>query len=285
MTLAEKHRREIESLLEEADGLTAVTSTWQLDPEPSAEELRNGQKAYYSWYARARKVVPPEDLSTFENKYEGGEVIKRIRDFLARPRELNQFHDPANHSPLMPKFSYPYETAFLRSLSEQKEILLRALYHTVDAGSELEELAAILSRIPRYLDTLRETSRANVPVPKISDEKDLQAVVLPILRLLYSDVREEDYAPHHAGGRSIPDFSIRDSGIIVETKMTRASMTDKSLGDELLEDWGRYPKHPDCRGILALIYDPTRKLRNPEGLVSDLSQDQNMPATRVIVIH
>lgn len=109
-------------------------------------------------------------------------------------------------------------------------------------------------------------------------------IVLALLRFLYRDVRPEDFTPQHSGARSRVDYLIRDSGIVVETKMTRKSMTDKTLGDELLVDWGRYPKHPDCRAIFALVYDPTRQLSNPEGLANDLSQDSREPTTRVLIV-
>lgn len=104
------------------------------------------------------------------------------------------------------------------------------------------------------------------------------------MRLLYSNVNDEDPASKHAGGSSIPDFTIRDISVAVETKMVRESQKDKDVGAELLVDWGRYPKHPDCQAIFAIVYDPKGILDNPRSLETDLSQDGPGIPTRVIVV-
>jgi hypothetical protein len=102
--------------------------------------------------------------------------------------------------------------------------------------------------------------------------------------MLYDDVRPEDYVSQFAGANSRVDFLIRGVGVIVETKMTRPSLTDKRVGEELLIDWGRYQRHPDCKGIFALVYDPSRRLSNPTALESDLSGDNGGLWTRVLVV-
>ena len=109
-------------------------------------------------------------------------------------------------------------------------------------------------------------------------------LVRAILRLLYPDVRAEDPVSQQAGASSRVDFLIRDAGVIIETKMTRKSLTDKKVGEELLIDRGRYQRHPDCQGIFALVYDPERYLHNPAGLEHDLSQGTSDISTRVIVV-
>jgi hypothetical protein len=56
------------------------------------------------------------------------------------------------------------------------------------------------------------------------------------------------------------------------------------VGEERLIDWGRYQKHPDCRGIFALVYDPERDVHNLAGLELDLPQGASDISTRVVVV-
>jgi hypothetical protein len=88
---------------------------------------------------------------------------------------------------------------------------------------------------------------------------------------LFDDVRPEDYVPSKGGGNSRVDFVLPEVGVVVETKMARASLTAGKLGEELLFDQGRYPKHPDCQAILAFVYDPGGRITNPRGIERDLT--------------
>ena len=67
--------------------------------------------------------------------------------------------------------------------------------------------------------------------------------------------------------------------------MTRKALADRRVGEELLIDWACYQRHPDWRGIFALVYDPGRYPHNPVGLEHDLSQGVSDIWTRVIVVH
>jgi hypothetical protein len=148
----------------------------------------------------------------------------------------------------------------------------------------LDELAALFSRLPEYLAVLTARGSERVPAPTIQNEGDLQIIVEAILRLHYDDVRPEDYVPEYAGGRSRVDFLLRETGVIIETKMTRERLRDRQVGEELTIDWKRYERHPDCRAIFALVFDPERHLTNAPGLERDLSQVHTEPATRVTVV-
>ncbi|MFS2090330.1 hypothetical protein [Paenarthrobacter nicotinovorans] len=78
--------------------------------------------------------------------------------------------------------------------------------------------------------------------------------------------------PSRAGANSRVDFVLPEVGVIVETKMTRESMSAKKLGEELLVDLGRYPAHPNCEAIVAYVYDPDKRLQNPRGIERDLTR-------------
>ncbi|WP_371400846.1 hypothetical protein OHA10_23060 [Kribbella sp. NBC_00662] len=97
-------------------------------------------------------------------------------------------------------------------------------------------------------------------------------------------MQPEDAVPQQAGAASRVDFLLRETGVIIETKMTRPSLTDKKVGEELAIDWNRYQRHPDCQAIMGVVYDPDRYVSNAAALEHDLSSDDSDPATRVLVI-
>ncbi|MEV4915417.1 hypothetical protein AB0K47_01045 [Streptomyces tirandamycinicus] len=282
--MSSNRRAEIERLIDESYDIESSLSVWQEQGTVTQDELRRGQERYQSWYARATPFISEVSRNEFKNMYEGGLFIQRIKSFLAKPLEVNQFYDPAQADSPFPKWTHLYSTTFLDSFHTQRTLLQAEIYAVAEAAPILAELAEAFARFPGFLQVLQKSKKSNVPAPNIEKEEDLQVLVGACLRLMYDDVRPEDYVPEHAGGRSRVDFLLPAVGIVVETKMTRETLTDKKLGEELLIDWGRYTRHPDCRGIFALVYDPDKRLINPAGLQSDLTQDQNNPATRVLVV-
>ncbi|WP_164704379.1 hypothetical protein [Blastococcus litoris] len=131
---------------------------------------------------------------------------------------------------------------------------------------------------------MQRYNSSQAPPLALTNEKGFQVAVHAILRLLYEDVREEDFVSQFAGAGSRVDFFLAESGVLVETKMTRPGLTDRKIGEELLVDWGRYKRHPDCRGILALIYDPDNHIANTAALERDLTDTKALVPTLAIVI-
>lgn len=279
-----ERRQGIEVLITENEELERRLSRWQQDDSTAEAEIQAGQRQYHNWYARAQAYIPAAELDRFRDMYEGGNFVSRIKAFLANPRELNSLYNADEPNPFIGKWQYPFNSTCQEALVVQRQILAQALHEVADVSSVLDELSALFRRLPDFLSTLRLEANPSVPAPAINYEKDLQVLVYAILRLHYPDVRPEDPVPQKAGASSRVDFLVRDAGVIVETKMTRESLTDRKVGEELLIDWGRYQRHPDCRGIFALVYDPDRYLRNPAGLEHDLSQGTADIATRVIIV-
>ncbi|MBO0803332.1 MAG: hypothetical protein J2P25_09720 [Nocardiopsaceae bacterium] len=279
-----ERRREIETLITENEKLEVRLSKWQQEDGTTEAEIQAGQRQYHDWYARAQPYVPAAELDRFRDMYEGGTFIHRIKAFLTNAREKNSLYDPSTPNPFVDRWQEPFSGTCQEALVVQRQILAQALHDVADVSSVLDDLSMLYKRLPDFISTLRLESNPSVPAPNIENEKDLQVLVHAILRLHYPDVRPEDPVPQRAGAGSRMDFLIRDAGIIVETKMTRKSLTDRKVGEELLIDWGRYQRHPDCRAIFALVYDPGRYLRNPAGLEHDLSQDTADISSRVIVV-
>jgi hypothetical protein len=117
----------------------------------------------------------------------------------------------------------------------------------------------------------------------VSDEYDVQDLVHGVLRIFFEDVRPEDPSPTRAGASSRVDFLLKRERIVVEIKMTRTGIRDRHLGDQLIEDIERYRSHPDCDALVALVYDPDRRIRNPRGLEEDLSGQREGLAVRVVI--
>lgn len=104
----------------------------------------------------------------------------------------------------------------------------------------------------------------------VTDEYDVQDLLLGILKLFVEDIRPEDYVPSYAGGNSRTDFYLPQYDTFIETKMTRKSLRDKDIGEQLSIDIARY--RDSCKKLICLVYDKDGLLSNPHGLISDLEK-------------
>jgi hypothetical protein len=137
-----------------------------------------------------------------------------------------------------------------------------------DAVGLVEQLCR---RFPAYVVQLgrRHDGRHTI---EVTDEYDVQDALHAALRLHFDDVRDEEPAPSHAATTTRLDLLIRDQRIVIETKMTRRSLTQKKLLEEIAIDKERYRRHPDCGTIIFFVYDPGGYLRNPVALERDASE-------------
>ena len=110
-----------------------------------------------------------------------------------------------------------------------------------------------------------------------------QDLLHALLQTDFEDVRREERSPSHAGSSPALDFLLKTEQLGIEVKMSRPSMTAKTLGDELLADIGRYATHPDCRTLVCFVYDPESRLKNPRGLERDLEK-HSREGLRVVVV-
>jgi hypothetical protein len=65
------------------------------------------------------------------------------------------------------------------------------------------------------------------------------------------------------------DFLLKASQTVVEVKY---DVADKQVGDQLLVDIQRYSRHPECKTLACLVYDPNGRIKNPRGLKRDLGE-------------
>jgi len=181
---------------------------------------------------------------------------------------------------------------YLGLLKTKTESLPRILEATLanvsddnaDATAPVEKLLRRTGESLHYLGTGQATR--NPMIREIKGEKDFQDMLFSFLKLIFDDVRPEEYAPSDAGGNSSMDFLLKDEQIVIEAKGPRDSLTDKIGGEEMLTDITRYRTHPDCKTLFFAIYDPKKRLKNTPGLIKDIEKHSDAEMKiRVIVIN
>lgn len=248
------------------------------------EEIDQLADDYNRWYARAIAVLPEEHHAEFKDLYEGGMVVKRIKSFLAAPGEVSVMFNSEEENVLVDYWQHSYESTFHTSLMEQRRVLALARQAIEFASEEAEVLLVerIGRGLPRMIASLRERGRERQPFV-VADEYDVQDLLEAVLRNLFDDVRPEDPSPNRAGASTRIDFVLKREQIIVEAKMTRQGLGERQVADELIDDIERYRSHPDCRTLVAIVYDPERRIPNPGGLESDLRKDSPELRVRVVI--
>lgn len=135
----------------------------------------------------------------------------------------------------------------------------------VDNISNLIEKFHIIARQIRNRYDSRETL-------DINDEYDVQDLFNALLYIYFDDIRKEEWTPSYAGQCARMDFLIKDCDVVIEIKKTRKGLSDKEVGNQLIEDIERYKIHPNCSTLICFVYDPEGRISNPRGIENDLSK-------------
>jgi len=155
-------------------------------------------------------------------------------------------------------------------------------WHAPRNQQEAQELVRrICDRFPVVANSLtqRHDHRETIAM---TDEYDVQDLLGALLKLHFADVRPEEWTPSYAGTASRMDFLLKPEQIVVEAKMTRQSLGQKDLANQLAVDILRYQSHQDCKMLICFVYDPSGKCITPTALENDLSK--NHADLRVIVV-
>lgn len=153
--------------------------------------------------------------------------------------------------------------AILKAFDEIKQPLNQINY--------LEELENIFRNFFKISNQLRRRYDKRETI-QINDEYDVQDLLHGLLHLYFNDIRNEDWVPEYAGGKSRVDFLLKNEGVVIETKYATERLTEKKLGDQLIIDIAHYKELADCKHIVCFIYDPDFNLSNPVGLKNDLEK-------------
>ncbi len=146
----------------------------------------------------------------------------------------------------------------------------------------LAVVATLCRRFHLFARQLRDRRRGRTTV-RVADEYDVQDLMHALLKLHFDDVRAEEVTPSLAGKSARIDFLLESEGLAVETKMTRRSLGQKEVGDELIVDMRRYRSHPGLRTLVCFVYDPGGFCRAPSALENDLTGGDGRFRSVVIV--
>ncbi|MBK8040717.1 MAG: hypothetical protein IPK22_26830 [Verrucomicrobiaceae bacterium] len=117
----------------------------------------------------------------------------------------------------------------------------------------------------------RHSSRETLDV---KDEYDVQDLLAALLKVHFDDIRTEEWTPSYAGGSARMDFLLKNEKTVIEVKMTRKGLSDREVGNQLIEDVVRYKSHPDCKRLICFVYDPEGWISNPHGISNDLTRTE-----------
>lgn len=134
----------------------------------------------------------------------------------------------------------------------------------------VEELLEVLVRgLRRAMHPLTHR-RKGAQALTFGSEYDVQDLLHSLLRPWIADIRPEEFTPSYAGSSTRMDFLLPAHKLVIETKIIRDRAHAKRVGDELIVDIDHYGKHPDCKRLWCVIYDPDQLITNAEGLKNDL---------------
>jgi hypothetical protein len=173
--------------------------------------------------------------------------------------------------------------ALLRVQRNPMAVKAGALVAKATGAKDSDVVVTLAERLHRVIRQLR-VRREGRQTLDVQDEYDVQDLFHALLTLHFDDVRKEEWTPSYAGGSSRMDFVLPEIEAVVEIKMIRPSLSMKLLGDQLIVDIAKYRKHPTCRTLFCVVYDPEGRISNPRGVENDLAEDSEQMATRVMIV-
>lgn len=158
-----------------------------------------------------------------------------------------------------------------------------ALAAKASGAVDPDVITTLAERLHLVVRQIRERHDGR-PTLDVTDEFDVQDLFHALLTIHFNDIRKEEWVPSYAGRASRMDFLLPEIESVVELKMTRPGLSTKLLGEQLIVDIAKYKKHPSCRTLFCLVYDPEGRVVNPRGVENDLKDDGDRMSTRVIIV-
>ena len=250
--------------------------------EVENSEIEKFVSDYLALYSDSLALLPEDLKDLFRTAYE-----KNMKDFLINPADIDSVNiSEYNYTDY--SFRYPYSEYFYKPFFTQRQILLEASKREPKAKTSetIFEAVEIIERIGRRFDLVaRQLTRRynNRETLTISDEYDVQNLFHAMLKLFFDDIRPEEWTPSYAGNSSRMDFLLKREEIVIEIKKTRRTLKEKEVSDELIIDKERYRAHPNCKTLIAFVFDPDKHIENPIGLETDLSETTGNLLVKIIV--
>ena len=152
----------------------------------------------------------------------------------------------------------------------------------VKPGKVEELLELIIRGLRRAMHPLTHR-RKGAQSLSFASEYDVQDLLHAMLRPWINDIRPEEFTPSYAGSSTRMDFLLPAHSLVIETKLVRDRAHAKRIGDELIIDIEHYRRHPNCKRLWCVVYDPDNVITNAEGLRSDLEGSRSTKDGEVIV--
>jgi len=221
-----------------------------------------------TWIAKATPIIRkdwPDFLDDFRE-------VTTEPSWLALPRT---FGGPSSESSNAQARNTEIGVNRGKSIDAKKGVLnfltgLLATSPSTPEPSALTIIRLLCERFPIFARQLKTRRTGRDPI-KIEDEYDVQYLLHALFRIYFDDVRPEEWTPTYAGASSRMDFLLKNEKIVIEAKMTRDTLKDRQVGEQLIIDINKYSKHPDCRTLVCFVFDPNGLIANPRGLEHDLS--------------
>lgn len=274
-----------------------------------AEVLRGSHKTLDALFDAAGAPGPPPDLS-HESKWKTwlfragndpkvdtlrllGNLIEEFMDVPPRPPSSRDAIDFANDPD--PVATWNQERDKLRQVLEEhgfqyfrggRVLPKNSASGIADAVAPTAEpskpsaveglLQTIIKGLPRAMHPLAHR-RKGAQSLSFESEWDIQDLLHSQLRPWIADIRPEEYTPSYAGSSTRMDFLLPRYSIVVETKRIRDRQHAAGIGNELIIDIEHYRRHPACQHLWCVVYDPLLLVKNPAGLINDLTGTRVMP--------
>ena len=158
-----------------------------------------------------------------------------------------------------------------------------ALKAKARGGKDAEIVLTLAERFHAVVRQMRQR-REQRPTLDVADEYDVQDLFHALLTIYFDDIRKEEWTPTYAGSASRMDFLLPEIEAVVEIKMTRPTLSTKQLGEQLIVDIAKYKKHPMCRTLFCVVYDPDGRISNPRGVENDLGEENDRMMTHVTIV-
>ncbi|MBS1155188.1 MAG: transposase [Proteobacteria bacterium] len=149
--------------------------------------------------------------------------------------------------------------------------------------NQVEELLEVVVRgLRRAMHPLTHRRKGVQPL-SFGNEYDVQDLLHALLRPWISDIRPEEFTPSYAGSSTRMDFLLPAHELVIETKIVRDRPHGKRIGDELIIDIEHYRKHPNCKILWCVVYDPDNLITNAQGLKNDLDGRRKSKDGEIVV--
>ncbi len=239
--------------------------------------------------------------ATYENRYDdlyhlavdGGENL--ISSLFGKDEE-KKYHRNVHGIPFGSSGNRVLDMQFYDSLMGRcitqlqiyrRQIETQWLDESTTKSESQQDVVTTLERIARRLPELvhqlgqRYSNRSTLIV---RDEYDLQDLIHALLFLFFEDIRPEEGTPSLAGVNARMDFLLYNESTVVEIKKARSGLRNKELKEQLSIDIPHYSRHPNCKTLVDIVYDPDRLISNPKGIERDLNIPYNGMPVHIFVI-